>query len=448
VLCVVIGLGLLVSLASAHQSGCHRWHSCPSDTGSYVCGDLGYDSQCSTSGSTDSATAQANLDKAQQRRATAEGGVAAASQQIALVQGPARRAQRAADRATGHTDRAKAKLEDARGAMIDRRNAALQRIGDIKHSHADDVRTWRGNRAGAVALAGLLALAAVVALAWGPLSRALARRRRAGLDGWTFARWVAVATFVLAAAIAAVLVMLDAVPASVVAMIAVVAPALLGSASALVLWSSSAAGDAGVSEANRRDGRARMARLASALSAVLAVVLAATVLTAGLAQAAPRAPAIDPLDQKLAKIAWEDAGGHPTARVRHLKQRYRAFLRISARRQHVADELSRPLLSARSDLTRWRRKAARAKHSVTHWTEQAKGAPNDTEPAPPSSPPAASTPPDTGGDTPPRGPSGADGTYNCADFDTQAQAQAWLDANGNVDGLDGDNDGVACQSLP
>ena len=32
--------------AAAHQDGCHRWHSCPSDTGSYVCGDLGYDSEC------------------------------------------------------------------------------------------------------------------------------------------------------------------------------------------------------------------------------------------------------------------------------------------------------------------------------------------------------------------------------------------------------------------
>ncbi len=30
----------------AHRSGCHRWHSCPSDTGSYVCGDLGYTSGC------------------------------------------------------------------------------------------------------------------------------------------------------------------------------------------------------------------------------------------------------------------------------------------------------------------------------------------------------------------------------------------------------------------
>jgi micrococcal nuclease len=30
----------------AHSSGCHRWHSCLSDSGSYVCGDLGYDTYC------------------------------------------------------------------------------------------------------------------------------------------------------------------------------------------------------------------------------------------------------------------------------------------------------------------------------------------------------------------------------------------------------------------
>src|SRR5918996_4018508 len=28
--------------ANGHQSGCHRWHTCPSDTGSYTCGDLGH----------------------------------------------------------------------------------------------------------------------------------------------------------------------------------------------------------------------------------------------------------------------------------------------------------------------------------------------------------------------------------------------------------------------
>lgn len=45
---IVLGLILVASPsgASAHRSGCHRWHSCPSDTGSYTCGDLGYYSQC------------------------------------------------------------------------------------------------------------------------------------------------------------------------------------------------------------------------------------------------------------------------------------------------------------------------------------------------------------------------------------------------------------------
>src|SRR5437667_11919782 len=32
--------------AHAHRSGCHSWHSCPSDAGSYVCGDTGHCSAC------------------------------------------------------------------------------------------------------------------------------------------------------------------------------------------------------------------------------------------------------------------------------------------------------------------------------------------------------------------------------------------------------------------
>ena len=45
---VVAGLWVLLSssFAQGHESGCHRWHSCPSDTGSYVCGDRGYDTYC------------------------------------------------------------------------------------------------------------------------------------------------------------------------------------------------------------------------------------------------------------------------------------------------------------------------------------------------------------------------------------------------------------------
>lgn len=39
-------LVLAASFADAHRSGCHRWHSCPSDRGTYTCGDLGYCSQC------------------------------------------------------------------------------------------------------------------------------------------------------------------------------------------------------------------------------------------------------------------------------------------------------------------------------------------------------------------------------------------------------------------
>ncbi len=35
-----------VSLVDAHRSGCHRWHSCPSDSGSYICGDTGHCSGC------------------------------------------------------------------------------------------------------------------------------------------------------------------------------------------------------------------------------------------------------------------------------------------------------------------------------------------------------------------------------------------------------------------
>ncbi len=33
-------------MSFAHQDGCHRWHSCPSDSGSYTCGDTGHCSEC------------------------------------------------------------------------------------------------------------------------------------------------------------------------------------------------------------------------------------------------------------------------------------------------------------------------------------------------------------------------------------------------------------------
>ena len=32
----------MAAVAQAHRDGCHSWHSCPSDSGSYACGDRGY----------------------------------------------------------------------------------------------------------------------------------------------------------------------------------------------------------------------------------------------------------------------------------------------------------------------------------------------------------------------------------------------------------------------
>jgi len=45
---VALMLGIIgwMAVPSAHQDPCHRLHSCPSDHGSYVCGDKGRCDQC------------------------------------------------------------------------------------------------------------------------------------------------------------------------------------------------------------------------------------------------------------------------------------------------------------------------------------------------------------------------------------------------------------------
>lgn len=53
--------------------------------------------------------------------------------------------------------------------------------------------------------------------------------------------------------------------------------------------------------------------------------------------------------------------------------------------------------------------------------------------------------------TPP--PASSDGDKDCKDFATQEQAQDYFNSHGgsasnNVDGLDADHDGIACESLP
>lgn len=49
IISVLLSSPIIVLDSAGHRDGCHRWHSCPSDTGSYVCGDLGNDSECPSS---------------------------------------------------------------------------------------------------------------------------------------------------------------------------------------------------------------------------------------------------------------------------------------------------------------------------------------------------------------------------------------------------------------
>jgi phosphatidylserine/phosphatidylglycerophosphate/cardiolipin synthase-like enzyme len=45
---VMVIMGFLggAAIVLAHKDPCHQWHACPSDTGSYVCGDKGRCDQC------------------------------------------------------------------------------------------------------------------------------------------------------------------------------------------------------------------------------------------------------------------------------------------------------------------------------------------------------------------------------------------------------------------
>jgi phosphatidylserine/phosphatidylglycerophosphate/cardiolipin synthase-like enzyme len=42
----LLWLGAWIVATHAHQDSCHRWHACPSDSQTYVCGDKGRCDQC------------------------------------------------------------------------------------------------------------------------------------------------------------------------------------------------------------------------------------------------------------------------------------------------------------------------------------------------------------------------------------------------------------------
>ena len=93
---------------------------------------------------------------------------------------------------------------------------------------------------------------------------------------------------------------------------------------------------------------------------------------------------------------------------------------------------------------------AKAQHIIaTGWISYAKthgGSPPAEKPTPTATKPAP--PPASSG-----GPNKPISEINCSDFSTHAAAQQWFTAHGgsssnNVAGLDGDHDGIACESLP
>jgi hypothetical protein len=82
ILVIVFGIySITTPEVFAHQSGCHRWHSCPSDHGTYECGDTGYCSQCPdnnyckagqpiSSSSTPSSSTQSSIPNTQSKDST------------------------------------------------------------------------------------------------------------------------------------------------------------------------------------------------------------------------------------------------------------------------------------------------------------------------------------------------------------------------------------------
>ena len=80
------------------------------------------------------------------------------------------------------------------------------------------------------------------------------------------------------------------------------------------------------------------------------------------------------------------------------------------------------------------------------------GAPCPADPTPPTTTMPPTTPPSSTSPTTTSPASSPGNTVNCSDFASQAEAQAWFDTYypyyGDVAGLDGDGNGIVCESLP
>ena len=71
---VAVAIAMSGGVAFGHRSGCHRWHSCPSDTGSYACGDLGHCSACPDNQYCEAGQPRSTSSEAPRTDATGRGG--------------------------------------------------------------------------------------------------------------------------------------------------------------------------------------------------------------------------------------------------------------------------------------------------------------------------------------------------------------------------------------
>lgn len=195
---------------------------------------------------------------------------------------------------------------------------------------------------------------------------------------------------------------------------------------AAVAWRAAAPGTSSDEKGNRTVVR-------SAAAALLGVAAFAS-LAGGLTASAPAEPEVPADQQQLAALADDpEAEATPAViRLRDAERRAAAAVKQAARRAATAE---RRLARAETRYSAAQAGVRRAERSVKHWTEQV-----STRRA------EVSTSADTASDD---NVAFTGGDLDCSDFSTQSEAQDVLAADsGDSNGLDGDSDGVACESLP
>jgi hypothetical protein len=448
--------------AQAHRDGCHRWHSCPSDTGSYVCGDLGYDSECGGTSSADSdlydpdagaadessepldpgpdpyelgrQKAQPKLAAAQSKLDAARVSVAPTRVAASRLGRAARRARRSADRWQARVTTAKMMASSATTAMVRERRSAAARIKSSSEQQERERDRWDADRSAGLVLGLSLLVLALLILFFGQVKRAVAALRRRGTTGKQFALLTAALTFV-----ASILVFggLDSVLG------ADGSDAAGGGSAVAFLATPIAAWLAWRATRPDREPEARWkswpgARRYPLLLAALVTALALTATLSSRATDRPRVAEPDPADVRLATFATNPER-QPTTQVAALNARVDRLAASADRSDDRARAAELRADTADEKLSAAQRHVTKAKRSVTHW--QAKVDNPD--------PVFTETSTDTGTGTSDDDVTGSGDSYNCDDFLTQAEAQEILDADlTDPNGLDGNSDGEACESLP